>query len=55
MAVKGATAPVAAEERSHRFRNEWTETAFLQFSKAYQVRAGVDAIWTWSWNGRGSQ
>ena len=45
-AVKGARAPVAAEERSHRLRNEWNETEFLQFSKAYQTRAGVDAIWT---------
>ena len=39
--------PVAAEsleERSHRLRNEWTETEFLRPSKAYQARADVDAI-----------
>ena len=32
------------EERSHRLRNEWTETEFLRLAKSYQPSADVDAV-----------
>ena len=46
-AVMAARAPGLAEsleERSHRLRNEWTETEFLRLAKSYQPSADVDAV-----------